>query len=121
MSDKDIYSIIDEIGIHSLYSNLDYGYDSKVGTNGDNLSGGQKQMIHILRCFGKKNKIIILDEPTSSIDVYTKSLIIKAIKKMSVNCTLIIITHDKDLLELAERIIVIKSGEIIKDYKNNFR
>ena len=56
-----------------------------------------------------------MDEPTSSIDVHTKSLIMKAIKKLSKNCTLIIITHDKELLKLVERVVVIKSGEIVED------
>jgi len=113
MTDKDVISIINDIGINDLYSNLEHGYNSKVGVGGDKLSGGQRQMVHILRCFGKKNKIIILDEPTSSMDVYTKSLIMKAIKKLSNNCTLIIITHDKELLQLVEKVVVIKSGEIV--------
>ncbi len=113
MTDKDVIEIINDIGINDLYSNLEHGYNSKVGVGGDKLSGGQRQMVHILRCFGKKNKIIILDEPTSSMDVYTKSLIMKAIKKLSNNCTLIIITHDKELLQLVEKVVVIKSGEIV--------
>jgi ABC-type bacteriocin/lantibiotic exporter with double-glycine peptidase domain len=115
MTDKQVIEIINSIGINNLYSNLEHGYNSKVGIGGDKLSGGQRQMIHILRCFGKNNKIIILDEPTSSIDVYTKSLIMKAIRKLSENCTLIIITHDKELLQLVERIVVMKSGEIIDE------
>ena len=113
MTDKDVIAIINDIGINDLYSNLEHGYNSKVGVGGDKRSGGQRQMVHILRCFGKKNKIIILDEPTSSMDVYTKSLIMKAIKKLSKNCTLIIITHDKELLQLVEKVVVIKSGEIV--------
>ena len=120
MTDKDVIQIINDIGIDSLYSNLDHGYNTKVGIGGDKLSGGQRQMIHILRCFGKNNKIIILDEPTSSIDVYTKSLIMKAITKLSKKCTLIIITHDKELLKLVERVVVLKTGEIIEDYQSSF-
>jgi ABC-type multidrug transport system fused ATPase/permease subunit len=120
MTDKDVIQIINDIGINDLYSNLEHGYNSKVGIGGDKLSGGQRQMIYILRCFGKNNKIIILDEPTSSIDVHTKSLIMKAITKLSKKSTLIIITHDKELLKLVERVIVIKSGEIIEDTKSSF-
>jgi ABC-type multidrug transport system fused ATPase/permease subunit len=120
MTDKDVIQIINDIGINDLYSNLEDGFNSKVGIGGDKLSGGQRQMIHILRCFGKNNKIMILDEPTTSIDVYTKSLIMKAIKKLSKNCTLIIITHDKELLKLVERVVVIKSGEIIEDTQSSF-
>ena len=120
MTDKDVIQIINDIGINDLYSNLEHGFNSKVGIGGDKLSGGQRQMIYILRCFGKNNKIIILDEPTSSIDVHTKSLIMKAIKKLSKKCTLIIITHDKELLKLVERVVVIKSGEIVEDTKSSF-
>ena len=120
MTDKDVIQMINDIGINDLYSNLEHGFNSKVGIGGDKLSGGQRQMIYILRCFGKNNKIIILDEPTSSIDVHTKSLIMKAIKKLSKKCTLIIITHDKELLKLVERVVVIKSGEIVEDTKSSF-
>jgi ABC-type bacteriocin/lantibiotic exporter with double-glycine peptidase domain len=120
MSDKDVIQVINDIGIHDLYSNLEHGYNSKVGIGGDKLSGGQRQMIYILRCFGKNNKIIILDEPTSSIDVHTKSLIMKAITKLSKKSTLIIITHDKELLKLVERVVVIKTGEIVEDYTSSF-
>ena len=45
----------------------------------------------------------------------------KAIKKLSKNCTLIIITHDKELLKLVERVVVIKSGEIVEDTKSSFQ
>lgn len=117
MTNKDVINIINDIGINSLYANLDDGFNSKVGVGGEKLSGGQRQMIHILRCFGKNNKIIILDEPTSAIDAYTKSLILKAIKKLSTKCTLIIITHDKELLQIVERVIVIKEGKIVSDDK----
>ena len=120
MTDKDVIQMINDIGINDLYSNLEHGFNSKVGIGGDKLSGGQRQMIYILRCFGKNNKIIILDEPTSSIDVHTKSLIMKAITKLSKKCTLIIITHDKELLKLVERVVVIKSGQIVEDTKSSF-
>ena len=120
MTDNDVIQIINGIGINDLYSNLDNGFNSKVGIGGDKLSGGQRQMIHILRCFGKNNKIMILDEPTTSIDVYTKSLIMKAITKLSKKCTLIIITHDKELLKLVERVVVLKYGEIVEDYQSSF-
>jgi len=117
MTYNDVINIINDIGINSLYANLDDGFDTKVGVGGEKLSGGQRQMVHILRCFGKHNKLIILDEPTSAIDVYTKSLIIKAIKKLSKKCTLILITHDKELLQLVDRVIIIKDGKIISDDK----
>jgi ABC-type bacteriocin/lantibiotic exporter with double-glycine peptidase domain len=115
MSKYDIENIIQSINIREIFMNLPHGLDTYVGVNGDKLSGGQKQIIHILRCIFKNNKIVILDEPTSSIDIHHKEYVINAIKKLSENKTLILITHDKELLELVDRKIYIKNGIIIKD------
>jgi ABC-type bacteriocin/lantibiotic exporter with double-glycine peptidase domain len=115
MSKYDIENIIQSINIREIFMNLPHGLDTYVGVNGDKLSSGQKQIIHILRCIFKNNKIVILDEPTSSIDIHHKEYVINAIKKLSENKTLIIITHDKTLLELVDRKIYIKNGIIIKD------
>jgi ATP-binding cassette subfamily B protein len=115
MSKYDIENIIQSINIREIFMNLPHGLDTYVGVNGDKLSGGQKQIIHILRCIFKNNKIVILDEPTSSIDIHHKEYVINAIKKLSENKTLILITHDKELLKLVDRKIYIKNGIIIKD------
>ena len=72
-------------------------------------------MVHILRCICRKNKIVILDEPTSAIDKDNKSNIIKAIIELSKGNTLILITHDESILHIVNRIITLDSGKIIKD------
>ena len=87
--------------INSLSININL--DDSVGIMGDKLSGGQKQMVHILRAICKQNKIVILDEPTSSIDTVNKDIIINAIKQLSINSTVILITHDKDILGLFDK------------------
>ena len=76
----------------TLFNNLDL--DAQAGIMGDNLSGGQKQMIHILRAICKDNKIVIMDEPTSSIDTTNKEQILNALKELSKNSTMILITHE---------------------------
>jgi len=68
--------------------------DAQAGIMGDKLSGGQKQMIHILRAICKDNKIVIMDEPTSSIDTTNKEQILNALKELSKNSTMILITHE---------------------------
>jgi ABC-type multidrug transport system fused ATPase/permease subunit len=115
MSREDIELLIKKINIQNIFSNLKDGLDSPSGIEGSKLSGGQKQVIHILRCLGKNNKIVILDEPTSAIDIDNKDNIIKTIKELSKNKTLILITHDPKLLSLVNRIIKIESGKIIED------
>ncbi|NBS84968.1 MAG: ATP-binding cassette domain-containing protein, partial [Verrucomicrobia bacterium] len=103
MSRENIELLIKKINVQNIFSNLKDGLDSQSGVEGSRLSGGQKQIIHILRCMAKNNKIVILDEPTSAIDVHNKENIINAIKELSNNKTVILITHDENLLSLVNR------------------
>ena len=119
MTRKDVIKLCKKIGIEKIFENLDDGLDTMVGVNGDKLSGGQRQMINILRCIGLKNKIVILDEPTSAIDTVNTSAVIKGLEEISKDCTLILITHDSDILHLANRIIELNNGVIIKDFIEN--
>ena len=112
---EEITKLLEEIGISSIFKNLKDGLDTNVGVEGNNLSGGQRQMVHILRCICRKNKIVILDEPTSAIDKDNKSNIIKAIIELSKGNTLILITHDDSILHIVNRVITLDSGKIIKD------
>ena len=114
-SKEEITQICNKIGISEIFKNLKEGLDTNVGIEGNNLSGGQRQMVHILRCICRKNKIVILDEPTSAIDKDNKSNVIKAIKELSKESTLILITHDDSILNLVDRVITLDSGKIISD------
>jgi len=116
---EDIQKMMYEMEIENIFKNLPAGLDTNVGILGDSLSGGQKQMIHILRCIGKKNKIVILDEPTASIDKYNKVSIIKAIHRLSANSTMIIITHDDSILDFVDRKVYLDAGKIVKEERNN--
>ena len=115
LSRDQIVKILTDINIDNIFKNLKDGLDTNVGIEGNNLSGGQRQVVHILRSVFKNNKIVILDEPTSAIDKDNKENIINAIYKLTVNKTLILITHDSDILKIIDRIIVIDSGKIIED------
>ena len=118
-SKEEIIELCEKIGVYNIFKNLKNGLDTEVGIEGSNLSGGQRQLVHILRCIFKKNKIVILDEPTSAIDKDNTNNIIKAIKELSNNCTLILITHDSSLLGYVDRVITLDAGKIISDeYKN---
>ena len=120
---EEIDELINKFKLNTIFLNLDNGFNTNVGVNGDKLSGGQKQIIQLLRAFGQnskntnKNKIIILDEPTASVDPKTKEIIIEIINYFSVNCTLILVTHDISNLKLINRYIKISKGKIIEDAK----
>ena len=108
LSYDDIVKIINDIGLKDIFKNLSDGLYTNVGVSGNKLSGGQRQMIHILRCFGKNSKIILLDEPTTSLDKNNKKIILNAIKELSKNSTMIIITHDNELLNYVDKVYTIK-------------
>ena len=115
VDEEEIIHVCKKIKVDNIFKNLKEGLYTNVGIEGSNLSGGQRQLVHILRCIFKKNNIIILDEPTSAIDKDNRDNIMNAIKELSLNNTLIIITHDNTLLELVNRVIVLDAGKIISD------
>jgi len=120
MTEPEINELIKKLNIENIFKNLENGLNSEVGINGDNLSGGQRQMVYFLRCIGKKNKIIILDEPTAAVDKNNTENIVRAIKELCNNTTVIFITHDEGILHMADRILTLDAGKIINDvYQNN--
>ncbi len=115
LSKEDIDKLIVKLEVENIYANLHDGLESDVGIGGDKLSGGQKQLVHILRAFGNKNKIIVLDEPTGAIDPENKQTILKVLKELSKNSTMILITHDESIMNMCDRIIKIDKGRIVSD------
>jgi len=101
ISKKEIHKSVDEYGLKKIYDGVDF--NRNVGVNGDELSGGQKQVAILLRIIAKKSNIIIMDEPTSSIDIHHKKYVINLIKKLRTNGkTVIIISHDPELQKIYE-------------------
>ena len=93
---------------------LDNKYDSEIGEDGVTLSGGQRQRLSIARAIAKDSPILILDEATSALDSATEKLVQSAINKMQKGRTTIIIAHRLSTIINADRIIVLKDGEIIE-------
>ena len=93
---------------------LDKTYDSDIGEDGVTLSGGQRQRLSIARAIAKDSPILILDEATSALDSATEKLVQSAINKMQQDRTTIIIAHRLTTIQNADRIIVLKNGEIIE-------
>ena len=93
---------------------LENKYDSDIGEDGVTLSGGQRQRLSIARAIAKESPILILDEATSALDSETEKLVQSAINKMQKGKTTIIIAHRLSTIKNADRIIVLKDGEIIE-------
>ena len=88
-------------------------YDTIIGENGIRLSGGQKQRISIARAILKKSPIILLDEATSSLDAESEEVVQNAITKLTKNKTTIVIAHRLSTIHNADKIFVLKNGELI--------
>ena len=97
---------------------LDNKYDSEIGEDGVTLSGGQRQRLSIARAIAKDSPVLILDEATSALDSATEKLVQSAINKMQKDRTMIIIAHRLSTIKNADRIIVLKEGEIIEQGKH---
>jgi ABC-type multidrug transport system fused ATPase/permease subunit len=111
-------TVMDFLVKHDLlkeFSNLEYGIDTKIGKNGSILSGGQRQLVWCIRVFLSNPEVLILDEPTASVDVKTKDLLISILEKLMQDRVVIMITHDEYLMSKASRVVEVKAGKIIAD------
>lgn len=102
-------------GVDSFISKHPLGYDLELRERGDGLSGGQKQSINLARALLHNPNIIILDEPTSSMDQATEETVIKDLKAWGTDKTVIAITHRNSLLKLADRVLILDEGKVLAD------
>ena len=109
---ENILKLLEQLNLTDLIEPFTKKMNENVGVDGNNLSGGQKQIVWLLRAFYRDKNIIILDEPTASLDKENKNLLIKNIKRLCLGKTLIIISHDTISQDF--RKIHIKDGKNVK-------
>ncbi len=91
------------------------GWDLPVGESGGLLSGGQRQLVALTRSLITEPKILLMDEPTSSMDAQSEVAFLRQLKEAAADCTLVVVTHRPAVLELVQRIIVIDAGKVVMD------
>ena len=91
------------------------GFGRLVGEGGKNLSGGQRQAVSIARTLLQQPDILVLDEPTNSMDNTTEAVFRQRLKEQISEKTLVLITHRTSMLEIADRLVVVDSGRVIAD------
>lgn len=111
---EEIIEACKKANIHNFIMKLPQGYDTEVGERGARLSGGQKQRVSIARAFLKDAPILLLDEPTSAVDVETEREIQEALREVSHNRTVITIAHRLNTIADADEIYVFENGEIVR-------
>lgn len=122
MINKDINKQIEvckRVGIHDLIVKLPKGYDTILSENAGNLSGGQKRLLSLAKTLLTGSEILLFDEVTSSLDPGTTKEIIKVLKDLKKDHTIIIITHKEEMMKIADELIILSKGRIVE--KGNYK
>ena len=112
-SQKEIENACEFAAASEFIERLPDKFDTMIGENGVRLSGGQKQRISIARAILKKSPIILLDEATSSLDADSEEIVQNAIMNLIKNKTTLVIAHRLSTIHKADKIFVLKNGEIV--------
>jgi len=118
-TDEEILEASKIAGVHEILGKHEAGYDLIVGERGEGLSGGERQSVTLARAILSKPKILILDEPTNSIDELSEQKFKQNLKKIIKDKTVIVITHKPSILSLIDRLIILEEGKIIADGPKN--
>jgi ABC-type multidrug transport system fused ATPase/permease subunit len=109
-----VKQIIRELHVMRIFKNHPQGLETFAGLHGSKLSGGQKQIIYLLRCYLSKKPIIIMDEPTAAVDTSSKKYIMRMVDEMAKQSTLIVVTHDTEYAASFPTKIYMDSGKVVK-------
>lgn len=111
--EKKYIEMCKKVGIHDLIEHLPKGYNTILNDNASNLSGGQKRLLSLAKTLLTGSKILLFDEVTSSLDIKTTSKIIEVLKDLKNDHTVIIITHKKEVMKIADNLIMLEKGKIV--------
>jgi ATP-binding cassette, subfamily B, bacterial len=117
-SDEEIVAAAKAASSHEFIRGLPEGYETSAGERGARLSGGERQRISLARAFLRDSPVLILDEPTSSVDVHTEAAIMEATEKLMNGRTTFMIAHRLNTLKSCDMILVLEEGRIV-DVRNN--
>ena len=111
-SREEIVEAAKKASLHEFIESLPNGYDTLVGELGDTLSGGEKQRIGVARAFLHDAPLLLLDEPTSNLDSLNESIILRSLKKMGKDKTVILVSHRESTMAVAEKVYQMENGRI---------
>ena len=114
-SREEVIEVAKKARCYDFIMQLPEGFDTVIGEGGESLSGGEQQRISIARCMLKNAPIVILDEATASVDADNEHFIQEAISELCQGKTLIVIAHRLNTIRNADKILVIKNGQIVED------
>ena len=100
-------------GTHDFIGQIPNGYDLRLADRGEGLSGGQRQSIAIARALAHERPILLLDEPTSAMDIQSEHALIARLETELKGKTVVLVTHRRSMLKLVDRIIILDKGKVV--------
>lgn len=111
---QDIIKAARAANAHDFIMSLPHQYETQLGERGARLSGGERQRISVARAFLRDAPILVLDEPTSSIDSRTEAVILDALDRLMAGRTTFVVAHRLSTVRYADRILVVNGGRIVE-------
>lgn len=113
-SDEQVRAACAAALVDEFADRLPAGYDTQVGEGGTKLSGGQRRRIALARALLRSSEVLVLDEPTTGLDAASERLVLAAIRRAAVGRTVLIVTHQMALAQVADRVLVLQSGQVVQ-------
>lgn len=115
VEDSKIWNVLEKSGLKEFVNGLDKKLLTVVGEDGARLSGGQRQRISFARCILQNKKFIILDEPTSSVDIENANIMMNTINNLKGSHTIIIISHNHEVIENVDYVFNLQEGQFVNN------
>ncbi|HZQ69153.1 MAG TPA: ABC transporter ATP-binding protein [Terriglobales bacterium] len=113
-TDAEIVAAAEAASSHEFILKMPGGYEARIGEHGNGLSGGERQRISLARAFLRDSPVLILDEPTSSVDMRTEAAIMAATEQLMRNRTTFMIAHRLNTLKSCDMILVLDQGRLVE-------
>ncbi|MDF3867505.1 type I secretion system permease/ATPase [Pseudomonas denitrificans (nom. rej.)] len=114
-SSEELLHVVRLTGLDAVVANHPLGFDRPVGEMGHALSGGQRQLVALARTLLLHPQVLLLDEPTSGMDMQTERQFLQRLESATQDCTVVVVTHRFSVLEQVDRLIVVDAGQIVAD------
>ena len=113
--DQHVLEVCKIAGVDDFVGSHPKGYDLEIRERGVGLSGGQRQAINLARSLLHDPKVLLLDEPTSSMDQGSEKKVVDSLKEICVDKTMLIVTHRNPILAMVDRVLILENGQIVAD------